>query len=57
MGIKTPLKTMSIALQNKRERNQNGLSKQSASVTPPFIKDKKPQIPSIWTQQIQKFKD
>jgi len=46
MGIETPLDTMSITLQNKRERNQNGLSKQNANATPPLIKGKKPYIPS-----------
>jgi len=36
--IETPLDIMSIALQNKRENNQEGLSKQMASVTPPLVK-------------------
>ena len=38
MEIKTPLDTMSIALQNRRESNQEGLSKQMASATPPLVK-------------------
>ena len=38
MGIKTPLNTISIILQNKRESNQEGSSKQMASATPPLIK-------------------
>jgi len=29
---------MSIALQNKKESNQEGLSKQMASATPPLVK-------------------
>jgi len=44
MGIKTPLNTISIALQNRRKRNQKNLNKQTASATPPFIKDKKPYV-------------
>jgi len=44
VGIKTPLNTMSIALQNGKERNQNSLSKQSANITPPFIKGKEPYV-------------
>jgi len=53
MGIETPLDTMSITLQNKKESNQKGLSKQMASATPPLIK--MPQ--SQWQQRIQDFKD
>jgi len=41
MGIKTPLDTMSIILQNRKERNQKNSNKQMASATPPLIK--KPQ--------------
>ena len=41
MGIKTLLNMMFIALQDKREKNQNDLSKQNVSVTPPFVKGKK----------------
>jgi len=37
MGIETPLNTIFIALQDRKERNQDGLSKQNASVTPPFV--------------------
>ena len=44
MEIETLLDTISIVLQNKRERNQEGLSKQTTNATPPFIKDKKPYI-------------
>ena len=47
MGIETLLDTMSIALQNKRERNQDDLSKQMASAIPPLVKDKKPQVLSV----------
>jgi len=46
MGIKTPLDTISIALQDRKEKNQNGLSKQSVSATLPLIKGKKPYIQS-----------
>ena len=56
MGIETPLNTISITLQNERERNQNDLSKQSASATPLLIKGTKPQVLSAQAQQIQKFK-
>ena len=42
--IETPLDTISITLQNKRESNQEGLSKQTASATPPLIKGKKPRV-------------
>ena len=38
MGIETPLDTISITLQNRRKSNQEGLSKQTVSVTPPLIK-------------------
>jgi len=47
MGIETPLNTISITLQNKRERNQKGSSKQMASAIPLFIKDKKLQVLSV----------
>ena len=57
MGIETPLDTMSIALQDRKERNQKSLSKQIASVTPPFIKGKKLQTPNVWAQRIQKFEN
>ena len=43
MGIETPLDTMSITLQDKKERNQKGSSKQAASATLSLIKNKKPQ--------------
>jgi len=39
--IKTPLDIISIALQNGKKSNQEGLNKQTASATPPLIK--KPQ--------------
>ena len=42
IGIETPLDIISIALQNRKERNQNGLSKQKASAIPPLVKGKKP---------------
>jgi len=38
MGIETLLDTIFITLQNKRESNQEGSSKQTASVTPPLVK-------------------
>jgi len=57
MGIKTLLNMMFIALQDKREKNQNDLSKQNVSVTPPFVKGKKLQVPSAWAQWIQKFEN
>ena len=38
MGIKTLLNIISIALQDRKERNQKGLSKQMASATPPIVK-------------------
>ena len=38
MGIETSLDTISIALQDKRESNQKGSSKQTASATPPLVK-------------------
>ena len=47
MGIETPLDIIFIALQDRKERNQNSSSKQSASTTPPFIKGKKPYILSV----------
>ena len=43
MGIETLLNTISIALQNERESNQKGSSKQMASATLPLVQDKKPQ--------------
>jgi len=42
VGIETPLDTMSIALQNRRESNQEGLSKYKASITPLLVKGKMP---------------
>ena len=42
VGIKTLLNTTSITLQNKRESNQEGSSKQNASITPPLVKHIKP---------------
>jgi len=53
MGIKTPLDTMSIALQNGRKSNQKNSSKQTANTTPPLVKP--PQ--SQWQQRIQDFKE
>jgi len=53
MGIETLLDTISIALQNKRESNQEGSSKQIISTTPPLVKP--PQ--SQWQQRIQDFKN
>jgi len=53
MGIETPLDTISITLQNKRESNQEDSSKQTASVTPPLVK----QLQSQWQQRIQEFKN
>jgi len=44
---------MSITLQNERESNQEGLSKQMASATPLLVKP--PQ--SQWQQRIQEFKN
>ena len=44
MGIKTPLDTMFITLQNKRERNQEGLSTKEANTTPLLVKGKKLQV-------------
>jgi len=38
MEIETPLNTISIALQDRRESNQKDLNKQVASATPPLIK-------------------
>jgi len=38
MGIETLLDIMSIALQDRKERNQNSLNKQSANATPLFVK-------------------
>jgi len=53
MGIETPLDIIFIALQDGRESNQEDLSKQMASVTPPLVKT--PQ--SQWQQRIQDFKN
>ena len=36
-GIKTPLDIMSITLRIRRESNQEGLSEQEASATPPPV--------------------
>ena len=44
MGIETPLDIIFIILQNRRESNQKGLSRQMASATPLFIKDKMSQV-------------
>ena len=44
MGIETPLDTMSIILQDRREKNQKSSSKQEANVTPPLVKGKKLQV-------------
>ena len=57
IGIETPLNTMSITLQDRKERNQNGSSKQSASAAPPLVKGKKLPNLSAWAQRILKFKD
>jgi len=38
VGVETPLNTMSITLQDRRESNQENLSKQTVSVTPPLVK-------------------
>ena len=40
-------------MQNKRESNQKGSSKQTASATPPLVK----QPQSQWQQRIQNFKN
>ena len=48
MGIKTLLDIMSIALQNKKERNQKGLNKQSANTTPLFIKGTVLKTQNLW---------
>ena len=42
MGIKTPLDTIFIILQDRRERNQEDSSKQTASAILLLIKDKMP---------------
>ena len=42
-GIKTPLDTASITLQNKRESIYNKLNKQEASTILSFNKGKRPQ--------------
>ena len=57
MGIETLLDTIFIILQDRRERNQDSLSKQNASAISPLVKGKKPYIQSKWAQRIQKFKD
>ena len=38
MGIETSLDIISITLQDKRERNQEGSSKHNTNATPPLIK-------------------
>ena len=38
MGIETLLDTISITLQNRKESNQEDLSKQMANTTPPLVK-------------------
>jgi len=53
MRIKTPLDTMSIILQNRRESNQEDLSKQTASTTSSLVKI----LQSQWQQRIQEFKN
>ena len=53
MGVETLLGIMSIALQNRRESNQEGSSKQMASATPPLVKP----LQSQWQQRLQDFKD
>ena len=40
MGIKTPLDTMTITLQNKRESDQENLSSHNNNATPLFNKGK-----------------
>jgi len=57
MGVETLLNIISIALQNRKKKNQESLNKQMASATPPLIKDKKPLVQSAWAQQIQEFKN
>ena len=52
MGIKTLLDIMSIISQNGRERNQEGLSKHNASVTPLLVKGIWPLKLSKWTKWI-----
>jgi len=52
MGIKTSLNTISIILQDRREKNQKGLSKQTVSVTSPLVK----QPQSTWQCRLQDFK-
>ena len=56
IGIETPLNIIFIASQDKKEKNQNSLSKQKANATPPFVKGKKLYVPNVWAQKIQKFK-
>ena len=51
MGIEILLNIMFIVLQDGRERNQKGLSKQNASATPPLVKG------TQWAQKIQDFKE
>ena len=48
MGIETPLDTMFIVLQNGRERNQKGLSKQDVNVILLFVKGMKLLGPNQW---------
>jgi len=42
IGVETPLDTMSIILQDRRESNQEGLSRHKANATPPLVKGKMP---------------
>ena len=48
MGIKTPLNTISIALQDRKKKNQKSLSKQNVNTTLPFIKGTK-----LWIQDFK----
>ena len=46
MGIETLLNIIFIILQDKRERNQKGLSKQNTNATPLLVKGTWPLKPS-----------
>jgi len=54
--IETLLDTMFIALQDKRERNQKGSSKQKTNTTPLFVKGTKPQIQDFKSKIVSKKK-